>query len=222
MKFHVLAADYDGTLAEAGHVDAATIDALVQLRKSGRRIILVTGRLLEPLLNAFPEVAICDLVIAENGALIYNPDTREERPLVEPPPREFVEKLSERGVEVSEVGRVIVATHVPYESLVLETIRDMGLELQIVFNKGAVMVLPTGVNKASGLRTALTGELGYSRHNTVAIGDAENDEAFMRLCEDSAAVSNALEAVKKQASIILGGAASEGLWSWLTKSSVMT
>ena len=123
-------------------------------RKSGRRIILVTGRLLEPLLNAFPEVAICDLVIAENGALIYNPDTREERPLVEPPPREFVEKLSERGVEVSE-GAPWWATHVPYESLVLETIRDMGLELQIVFNKGGMMVLPTGVNKASGLLAAI-------------------------------------------------------------------
>ena len=182
MKFHVLAVDYDGTLADNGFVDATTVDALVRLRQSGRRVVLVTGRLLKPLLDAFPEVALCDLVVAENGALLYNPDTRQERPLVEAPPREFVEKLAERGVEVDEVGRVIVATHMPYESLVLETIRDLGLELQIVFNKGAVMVLPTGVNKASGLRAALK-ELGLSQHNTVGLGDAENDEAFLKLCE---------------------------------------
>ena len=195
MKFHVLAVDYDGTLADNGYVDAATVDALVRLRQSGRHVVLVTGRLLAPLLDAFPEVALCDLVVAENGAILYNPDTRSERLLAEAPPREFVETLRTRGVHVSEVGRVVIATCVPYETLTLETIRDTSLELQIVFNKGAV-VLPTGVNKASGLRAALI-ELGLSPHNTVGIGDAENDGAFLRLCEASAAVDNALDAGKK-------------------------
>ena len=178
MKFHALAVDYDGCLANDGCVDAATVDALVRLRQTGRRLVLVTGRLLKPLLDAFPEVGLCDLVVAENGALLYNPDTREERELAEAPPREFVESLAERGVHISEVGRIIIATHVPYETATLETIRDMSLELQIIFNKGAVMVLPTGVNKASGLRAALK-ELGLSPHNAVGIGDAENDEAFL-------------------------------------------
>ena len=210
MLYHALAVDYDGTLATNGLVDDATVDALVRLRQSGRRVVLVTGRLLEPLLAAFPQVGLCDLVVAENGALLYAPDTRTERPLVDPPPREFVEKLTERGVPVHEVGRVIIATCIPYESLVLETIRDMSLELQIIFNKGAVMVLPTGVNKASGLRAALL-ELGLSPHNAVGIGDAENDEAFLKLCDASAAVDNALETVKKQVDIVLRGAASAGV-----------
>ena len=108
------------------------------------------------------------------------------------------------------MGRVIIATCIPYETLVLETIRDMSLELQIIFNKGAVMVLPTGVNKASGLRAALL-ELGLSPHNAVGIGDAENDEAFLKLCDASAAVDNALETVKKQVDIVLRGAASAGV-----------
>ena len=216
MKFHVLAVDYDGTLADNGYVDAATVDALVRLRQSGRHVVLVTGRLLAPLLDAFPEVALCDLVVAENGALLYNPDTRSERPLAEAPPREFVETLRTRGVHVSEVGRVVIATCVPYETLTLETIRDTSLELQIVFNKGAVMVLPTGVNKASGLQAALI-ELGLSPHNTVGIGDAENDEAFLRLCDASAAVDNALDAVKKQADITVKGAASVGVVELIEK-----
>ena len=85
MLYHALAVDYDGTLATNGLVDDATLDALIRLRQSGRRIVLVTGRLVGPLLAAFPQVGLCDLVVAENGALLYEPDTRTERPLVDPP-----------------------------------------------------------------------------------------------------------------------------------------
>ena len=40
------------------------------------------------------------------------------------------------------VGASIVATVTPHEAEVLETIRQQGLELQLIFNKGAVMILP--------------------------------------------------------------------------------
>jgi hydroxymethylpyrimidine pyrophosphatase-like HAD family hydrolase len=210
MRYHALAVDYDGTLAHAGLVDDATIEALQRLRKSGRRLVLVTGRLLAPLLDAFPQVGLCDLVVAENGALLYDPHTRAEQLLADALPREFVEKLAERGVPVSEVGQGILATCVPYESVTLEVIRDMSLELQIIFNKGAVMVLPSGVNKASGLRAALL-KLGLSPHNAVGVGDAENDEAFLRLCETGVAVDNALDALKKQADVVVRGAAGAGV-----------
>ena len=53
------------------------------------------------------------------------------------------------------VGHVIIATWHPHESTILEAIRDMGMEMQVIFNKDAVMVLPSGVNKASGLKAAL-------------------------------------------------------------------
>jgi hypothetical protein len=77
----------------------------------------------------------------------------------------------------------------------------MGLELQVIFNKGAVMILPGGVNKATGLTCALK-ELGLSVHNTVGVGDAENDHAFLRVCECAVAVSNALPSLKKEADIV--------------------
>ena len=63
--------------------------------------------------------------------------------------------LKERGVTPLSVGRTIVATVQPNEHIVLQTIRDLGLELQVIFNKGAVMVLPSAVNKGTGLMTAL-------------------------------------------------------------------
>ncbi len=112
--------------------------------------------------------------------------------------------LEERGVGPISVGHSIVATWEPHETTVLETIRDLGLELQVLFNKGAVMVLPSGVNKATGLKSALD-ELGLSPHNTVAIGDAENDHALFSMCECSVAVSNALSSLKKEADMVTRG-----------------
>lgn len=197
MRYHVLAADYDGTLARHGHVSSTTIEALARLKRSGRRLVLVTGRQLPDLLQVFPDIALCERVVAENGAILYRPDTREEVLLAEPPPHAFVNDLIARKLPVTP-GRVVVATHQPHEAAVLEAIRDLGLELQLVFNKGAVMVLPSGVNKATGLRAALT-ELGISEHNAVAIGDAENDHAFMAACECAVAVQNALPVIRHYA-----------------------
>lgn len=113
----------------------------------------------------------------------------------------FVNALRERDIAPLSVGRVIVATWHPNEVRVLETIRDLGLELQVIFNKGAVMVLPPGINKAAGLCAALT-QLGLSPHNVVATGDAENDHAFMQLCECAVAVENALPMVQERADYV--------------------
>jgi len=197
MRYHALACDYDGTIAWDGVVSPQTIEALQEVRKSGRKLILVTGRELDDLTRVFPQVDLFDRIVAENGAVLYRPATREERTLGERPPEEFVRELIRRGAERVSVGRVIVATWRPHETTAVEVIRDLGLELQVIFNKGAVMVLPSGINKASGLKAALQ-ELGLSSHNVVGIGDAENDHAFLGLCECSVAVQNALDTLKER------------------------
>jgi len=197
MRYHALACDYDGTIAWDGEVRENTILALEEIRKSGRKLILVTGRELDDLIKVFPRIDLFDRVVAENGALLYRPATREERLLAQRPPDEFWQELIKRGVERVSVGRVIVATWRPHETTAVELIRDLGLELQIIFNKGAVMILPSGVNKATGLKAALT-ELGLSSHNVVGVGDAENDHAFLSVCECSAAVENALDTLKER------------------------
>src|SRR3954462_3318630 len=166
MRYFALATDYDGTLAHDGVVSPATIAGLEQLRATGRKLILVTGRELADLLRAFPSIDLFDRVVAENGALVYTPSTREEQPLADPPPKAFVAALQAQGVTPLSVGRVIVATWHPNETTVLTTIRDLGLEHQLIFNKGAVMVLPPGINKAAGLSAALE-QLGISAHNVV-------------------------------------------------------
>src|SRR5213595_1305473 len=197
MRYHALACDYDGTIAWGGEVSEDTVLALQEVRKSGRKLILVTGRELDDLIKVFPRLDLFDRVVAENGALLYRPATREERRLAERPPEEFIRELIHRGAERVSVGRVIVATWRPHETTAVECIRDFGLELQVIFNKGAVMILPSGVNKATGLNAALR-ELGLSPHNVVGIGDAENDHAFLSLCECSVAVENALDTLKER------------------------
>jgi HAD superfamily hydrolase (TIGR01484 family) len=208
--FLVLATDYDGTIANGGVVDEQTITALVRLKKAGRKLILVTGRELPDLLRVFPALDVFDRIVAENGALLYTPATKEERPLGPPPDDAFVSRLKADKIEPLSVGRVIVATWEPNETAALEAIRYLGLDLQIIFNMGAVMILPNGINKATGLVAALEG-LGLSVHNAVATGDAENDLAFMRACGCAVAVGNALPSVKDTANLITDAACGAGV-----------
>jgi HAD superfamily hydrolase (TIGR01484 family) len=195
MRYHALACDYDGTVAQEGVIAEKTLAALQSLLATGRKLILVTGRRLDELQTVLPEIETFQRVVAENGALLYDPSTREEKAMAPPPPENIVQALRARNVQPLAIGRAIVATCRPQENTVLEVIRDVGLELQVIFNREAVMVLPTGVNKASGLAAAAE-SLGMSMHELVGIGDAENDYSFLRSCECSAAVADAVEELK--------------------------
>jgi HAD superfamily hydrolase (TIGR01484 family) len=201
MRYLALASDYDGTLAQDGLVNDFTIRALERLLHSGRRLILVTGRELADLQSIFPRLDLFDRVVAENGAVLYNPATREKRTLAERPPQAFLDQLQARRVSGISIGDVIVATWRPHETEVMQAIRDSGLELQIIFNKEAIMVLPPGINKRTGFCAALA-ELKLSRHNVVGIGDAENDHAFLETCECSVAVANAIPSLKEKADFV--------------------
>lgn len=209
MRYLLLATDYDGTLATDGRVDDPTLEALGRLRASGRKLALVTGRHLPDLQTVFPKLELFDRVVAENGALVYRPASREEKLLCEGYDERFVRLLRERNVPIS-AGRCIVSTWKPHEVEVLNAIRDLGLDLQVIFNKGAVMVLPSGINKATGLKAALE-ELGLSWHNVVSVGDAENDRSFLRISECAVAVDNALPALKERADVVLNRARGAGV-----------
>lgn len=201
MRYLALASDYDGTLAENGMVRPSSIAALRRLLASGRKLVLVTGRHLDDLRNVFPEHEMFHRIVAENGALLYNPSTRESRPLGEPPPPEFIDALRAAGVSPLIVGKSIIATVKPYDADVLNVIRDLGLEMQVIYNRDNVMILPSGVNKATGVRAGLA-ELGLSPHNAVGVGDAENDHALLNACECRVAVANAIPTLKERADLV--------------------
>ncbi|MBW4467031.1 MAG: Cof-type HAD-IIB family hydrolase [Pegethrix bostrychoides GSE-TBD4-15B] len=236
MTYFALATDYDGTIATEGAVDAATLVALQRWRETGRRLILVTGRMLDDWLHIFPQYAppeLFDWVVCENGAVLYHPPSQAVKLLSAPPPTEFEQKLRQQigtGSKIFEAadsdefaqlvqsgkldafaaGRVILATWQPYDQAATALIQDLGLDLQVILNKRAVMILPSGVDKASGLQAALQ-ELAISPAQTVGVGDAENDLHLLKLCGFSAAVANALPAVKAEADWVAQAARGAGV-----------
>lgn len=201
MRYHILATDYDGTLAKHGQVSPETLKALQKFKSTGRKLVLVTGRELDDLKIVFPAYNIFDYIVAENGALIHYVETGKEVLLGPAPDAAFVEALRSRGVTPLSVGKVIVATWEPHENTVLDIIKESGIERQVIFNKGAVMILPGGINKAKGLE-ALLDSLHLSIHNTVAVGDAENDGAMLQMAECAVAVSNALPSLQELADFV--------------------
>src|SRR6202789_1309658 len=141
MYYRALATDYDGTIADGGVGDKSTVAPLERLRGGGRRLILVTGRDLSDLQRVMPRLDLFDLVVAENGALLYDPANHEVQALCDPPPAAFVERLRELGVTPLWLGQVVVASCELNEGKVLSAIHDLGLNLGITFNKGAALVL---------------------------------------------------------------------------------
>ena len=210
MKWRALACDYDGTLAHDGVVTASTAAAVERFRESGRHLFMVTGRELPQLKQVCPILDRFEWVVAENGALLHRPADGTTELLCEPASEALVESLRKFQLNWLSVGQAVIATVEPNEILVLEEIKRLGLELQVIFNKGSVMVLPTGVNKATGLK-ALLQKAGVSAAEVIGVGDAENDHAFLEYCGVGVAVANALPMLKERADFVTKGARGDGV-----------
>jgi hydroxymethylpyrimidine pyrophosphatase-like HAD family hydrolase len=92
-------------------------------RRSGRRLLLVTGRELPDLVRVFPRIDLFDRVVVENGALLFEPATKKESPPSSRTPAGARGDIAQEGLTPLSVGRSIVATWEPNEKLVLEAKR---------------------------------------------------------------------------------------------------
>jgi hypothetical protein len=211
MRYLALATDFDGTMASDGRVEADTVNALMRLRASGRRLVMVTGRELPDLNAIFPHVDAFDVVIGENGGLMHIPSAGTTTCLAPPPPPALVHELRVRGVPVS-VGEVVVATWEAHLADVCAAVRHLGLEheVDVISNKGAVMLLPAGANKGTGVARAAAA-LSVGLDAFVGIGDAQNDYSLLRACGVGVAVANAISSLQRQADIVTRGARGEGV-----------
>lgn len=202
MKFRVLALDYDGTIALDGALDPSVKAAIIEARARGIVVVLVTGRILSDLKRLVGDLSFFDAVVAENGAVLSFL-SGHSRLIGQPPPGVFVEELSRRQVEFS-AGQCVVESDAGAAPHILAVIRELELPLLLLFNRGRLMVLPQGVSKGIGLRTALA-TLRLSVHNAIGIGDAENDHDLLSTCELGVAVGWGSQALKDQADEVLQG-----------------
>lgn len=186
---------------------------LTAQRDAGLRVILVTGRCLEDLDRDFADVvAAVEAVVAENGALLRIDGEVEE---LQPPVSTQVRDALGRAGITFRPGRVILDCRADDALAIAGILGDLGSDVQAIRNRGQLMLLPAGVTKASGLAAALHA-LGISPHNTMAVGDAENDLAMLHLAEVAVAVANALPAVLEAADLVLPLEAGAGVQSLLT------
>jgi hydroxymethylpyrimidine pyrophosphatase-like HAD family hydrolase len=210
VRYTILATDYDGTLARDGVVHENTITALERLRATGRRAILLTGRELTDILAIFPRPELFDRIVAENGALLYDPATCREQLLAEPVPLVLIDVLRSRQVQPLSVSRAILHTRVANERVVRAAIDELKLDVQVVLNKGSAMVLPRGIDKASGL-VAVCDSMQIRLEDVVGIGDAENDLPLLMAAGLAVATSNALPEVKQIANLVTEGEDGDGV-----------
>ncbi|THF86742.1 DUF87 domain-containing protein [Deinococcus sp. KSM4-11] len=209
MLLKVLAFDYDGTLTLDGTIALSTWAALERARAAGFVLLLVTGRILDLLPNQVRESDVFTAIVAENGAVVY---FRTRRTVALPFGRvdpALVAALAARPLPL-ERGLALVATWEPHDRAVEDEVRRAGGGAVVEYNKGAVMVLPPGATKGAGLHYALS-ELGYSLHNTLACGDAENDRSMFVMAEVSVAVANASAGILALADVRLDAVADEGV-----------
>jgi hydroxymethylpyrimidine pyrophosphatase-like HAD family hydrolase len=203
VKLSAIALDYDGTIALDGVPNAAALDAIRDVRARGVVVLLVTGRILGSLRSAAGDLRFVDAIVAENGAVLNFPGTGRSAVLGQAPPPAFVSELKRLGLMV-DVGESVIEAKAGDAHAILSIIREMQLPLTLIFNRGRLMVLPQSISKATGLRRALAA-LRLSPHNTLAIGDAENDHALLDACEVGTAVEWASPALRSVADEIAMG-----------------
>jgi hydroxymethylpyrimidine pyrophosphatase-like HAD family hydrolase len=209
MDYLALASDGDGTLTRGRRMAKATRRALERLRDAGYKLILTTGESSKDLAG-FPHLELFDRVVAENGATLYRPDTGAERLLSKPAPPELTRALRKAGVRPLKAGGVIVATACSQDRKVRATLDELGLDWQVVRNCKDLMVVPPGVDKATGLAVALR-ELRLPAERVVGVGNAENDGPLLEFCGLGAAVANAAPELKGRAALVTRHGAGRGV-----------
>ncbi len=203
MRFKVLALDYDGTIAQKDALHPEIRLAINEARREGIVVIFVTGQNLKDLRRKAGDLKFIDAVVAENGAVLFFPDKDRLIPLGQPPPSVLIEELRRRGIH-HVTGECVVEADARHAHSVLDIIRGLELPLVIMFNRSRLMILPQSISKATGLHEVLS-TLRLSPHNTIAIGDAENDHALLEMCEVGVAVPWGSPALKKSADVVLDG-----------------
>ncbi len=203
MKFSALALDYDGTIAVDGQFDPDVRRAIADIRRHGIAVVLVTGRRLSDLRRVAEDLTCFDVLVCENGAVLQFPATGRHVTLAHPPPAAFVKELTRRGIPF-EAGETVVEADAAAAPAILDVVRKLEQPLVLAFNRSRLMVLPQAIAKSTGLRRALAA-LRLSIHNTIGVGDAENDHDLLDACEVGVAVEWGSRALRAIADEVIAG-----------------
>jgi hypothetical protein len=169
------------------------------LAVAGYSLFLATGRLYQSISLGDLENAFTG-IIWENGAVLSQRQWGElYLPFGHIDPQ-LVAAIEQAGVPL-ERGLAIVSTWANHEETVTQIISQSGSDAVLTHNKGALMILPPGTAKGTGLERML--ELcGLSTRNAIGFGDGENDLSLLQTCEGGVAVASAVQSLKSVADLV--------------------
>jgi len=210
MRHRVLACDFDGTLAVEGVCSDETVEALQRVAASGMRLVLVTGRTWEELIDVFDPGSLFEQIVVENGAVVIDRGSGQEQLLAPRVPPGLVAELQRTGVTPLIVGRVLCSTAWSQEPKLSAAIAKVGVDRQVVRNRDSAMVLPPGISKRTGIEAALRA-MGETPAVTVAVGDGENDVALFAVAGVAVAVAHPVDVLKARADVVLSEPNGKGI-----------
>jgi hydroxymethylpyrimidine pyrophosphatase-like HAD family hydrolase len=210
MRHRVLACDFDGTLAVEGVCSDETVEALQRVAAAGMRLVLVTGRTWEELIDVFDPGSLFEQIVVENGAVVIDRASGQVQLLAPRVPPGLVAELQRTGVTPLIVGRVLCSTAWSQEPKLSAAIAKVGVDRQVVRNRDSAMVLPPGISKRTGIEAALRA-MGETPAVTVAVGDGENDVALFAVAGVAVAVANAVDVLKARADVVLSEPNGKGI-----------
>jgi hypothetical protein len=208
--YRLIASDFDGTLTTDHFLSTTTSAALQRWKEAGHYLVLITGRTLGKVMQRVIEHNLFDMLVLENGGLMVDPKSGAEYLLGTAPSPELVALLQAKGIEPVHVGRSIISVDRLFAAEVHAAMQQVQSTWQVIPNKRSLMLLPPGVDKVSGLHAAL-GMLNIPLAAVVGVGDAENDESFLRICGYSVAVANALPELKQHVHHVTKGEHGDGV-----------
>lgn len=217
MPIKVFAIDIDGTLTEngGGAVHLASLAKLRYLEKLGYNVIYVTGR---SSIEAFVLAVFggtTRLAVGENGGVITTAPQEHQLLASKEKCMQGYEVLRKNidGVQIKPVFARMT------EVVMLRTfdlrqgqqiLDEHGLSLYLNDSKYAFHINENGVDKALGLKRALT-MLKADPEEAVAIGDSETDIPMFKVCSESIALGHAEQNVKDAATHVVEGREGTGL-----------
>lgn len=196
----ILVADLDGTLTRGGEdrLKPEVKKALTSLRDRGWILILATGRDRKYLMRREDLRGLFDAWVAEAGLTIYLPETGDYRCLADDSWRLRVKKL--KVLPFVEEKENTIAFKSEYIDTVKAELVRLSIEAVLRDNKGTIILLPPGIDKAIGVREAL--RLLEVEGFIAAVGDSEVDLELLELADFRAVVADADPLLKEVAEYV--------------------
>ncbi len=188
------------------------VHALRTARAWGLRTVLVSGREYAKLGRLARGFGTWDALVAEDGAVVEAPFGSAPRIVGQHTVAEMRRRLALHPRLQAAWGEVVFSVPRGHRRRLVRMVA--GLPVHVTANVDRLMVLPAGISKLTGTRTALA-QLGLARRAFAAIGDAENDVELLRGAALSATVANGRPEVRRVVDYVASRPFDQGVWEFV-------